>query len=482
MNKIALIFPTQLFNNIKPLSDLNIIYLIEEPIYFTKYNFHKMKLAYHRATMKYYRDYLNGKGFTIKYIPFDKVNDNFYKNIKSENIVIYNPIEHILLEKLKKIYQVRLIILETQNFLMSDNEIDFCKKTIFKKSFNHRPFYIYQRKKLNILMKKDGENPVGDNWSYDENNREPLPDDIDIPDKLNIFDNHYTKEAISYINKHFNNNYGEINFIYPINYKDSIKHLDNFLKYKFDNFGKYQDAIHDSETFIFHSLLSPMMNVGILTDKIVVDRTLEYYSKNKIDIQNIEGFLRQIIGWRNYMYCIYMINKPILKISAPNKINIYHKLWLGKTDMYPIDNIIKNSILKYAYVHHIERLMVLGNFMKLCMLNTDLIYRMFMEWTIDSYEWVMYGNVYGMILNEVKIMKREYIASSNYINKMSNYKDNNNWNEIFDSIYYNYIKNIKQSYSLRYQISYYKKMSRVDKIKINNLAKNYLVKLNKKIL
>ena len=177
-----------------------------------------------------------------------------------------------------------------------------------------------------------------------------------------------------------------------------------------------------------------------------------------------------------------MINKPILKISAPNKINIYHKLWLGKTDMYPIDNIIKNSILKYAYVHHIERLMVLGNFMKLCMLNTDLIYRMFMEWTIDSYEWVMYGNVYGMILNEVKIMKREYIASSNYINKMSNYKDNNNWNEIFDSIYYNYIKNIKQSYSLRYQISYYKKMSRVDKIKINNLAKNYLVKLNKKIL
>jgi deoxyribodipyrimidine photolyase-related protein len=484
MNNITLIFPTQLFQNIKYITTNN-IYLIEEPIFFTKYNFHKMKLAYHRASMKCYYDYLKNKlkKSKIKYINFYDINDNFYKDINFENIYILNPTDHCLTDKLIKIYKNKLIILPTQNFLLNDDDIEYLKTNIFKNTYNHNTFYIYQRTKLNILIKNN--KPLYNKWSFDDENRNKLPNNIDLPKIPKNINNKYTKEAIVYINKYFNNNYGDINFIYPINYKNSIKWLDNFLDTKLNNFGIYEDAISEDNVFIYHSILSPMMNIGLLTDLIVVNRTMNYYNKNKskIKIQNIEGFIRQIIGWRNYIFSIYMIEKTIIKISNTFDNNIYTKLWNGNTNIYPIDSIIKNKIIPYAYCHHIERLMVLGNFMKLCMVNNDLIYRMFMEWTIDAYDWVMFGNVYGMVLNEIKIMKKNYIASSNYILKMSNFKNVDNWSEIFNCLYYNYIFHnfdiLKNDYGLRFQISLWKKKLLEDKNIIIKKANNYIKLLNK---
>ena len=476
-NNITFIFPTQLFKNIKYIKTKN-IYLIEEPLYFTKFNYHKMKIAYHRATMKYYYDYLKkNKNYNIKYINFHDVNNEFYENIKNNYIYIINPIEHQLTDKLKSIYNDRLIILPTQNFLLNENDIEYIKNNIFKKSYNHRLFYIYQRKKLNILINKN-EEPDGNKWSFDEENRKKLPPNITIPLMPKIINNKYTKEAIIYVNKYFNNNYGEINFIYPINHKNSIIWLDNFLNNKLFNFGLYEDAISENDVFIFHSVLSPMMNIGLLIDNFVIDRTIKFYNKNKhkINIQNIEGFLRQILGWRNFIYCVYMIEKPILSIPKIDSIQ-YHKLWNGTTNIYPIDNIIKNKIIPYAYCHHIERLMLLGNFMKLCMLKDIEIYKLFMEWTIDAYNWVMYGNVFGMVLNKIKIMKKNYIASSNYILKMSNFKNINNWSEIFNCLYYNYIsKNIdylKKDYGLAFQISIWVKKTQSEKNKIIKIANDY---------
>ena len=227
------------------------------------------------------------------------------------------------------------------------------------------------------------------------------------------------------------------------------------------------------------------MNIGLLTDNIVINRTMNFYNSNKskIKIQNIEGFIRQIIGWRSYIFSIYMIEKPIIKISKITTENkIYNKLWEGTTNIHPIDNIIKNKLIPYAYCHHIERLMILGNFMKLCMINNDIIYRMFMEWCIDSMEWVMFSNVYGMVLrvNEVKIMKKNYIASSNYILKMSDYK-NNDWCNIFNCLYYNYISEnieiLKNDYGLRFQLSLWKKKTVDDKKNIITIAKNYIKSL-----
>jgi len=477
-NDITFIFPTQLFQDIKYIKTKH-IYLIEEPIFFTKYNFHKMKLAYHRSTMKFYYEYLKKKlkECDINYINFNIVNNNFYKDIKNDKIYMIDPIEHSLTDKLLKIYKNKLVILPTQNFLINNEDIDFLKNNLFKKSYNHNTFYIYQRTKLDILI--NNKKPIGDKWSFDEENRKKLPNNIKLPSIPKIINNKYTKEAIIYINKYFNDNYGEINFIYPINYKDSIKWLDNFLHNKLNNFGIYEDAMSQNDVFIFHSILSPMMNIGLLTDTIVVNRTIDYYNKNKskIKIQNIEGFIRQIIGWRNYIFTIYMIEKPILNIPNFDSNKAYQKLWSGDTNIFPLDNIIKNKLIPYAYCHHIERLMILGNFMKLCMIDNNLIYRLFMEWSVDSTEWVMFGNVYGMVLNEIKIMKKNYIASSNYILKMSNYKSDK-WCNIFNCLYYNYIdKNfdtLKNDYGLRFQLSLWKKKSFEEQKNIIDIAKKYI--------
>ena len=485
-NNITFIFPTQLFKNIKYIETKH-IYLIEEPIYFTNYNFHKMKLAYHRATMKCYYDYLKKKlkNHNIKYFNFFQVDNNFYKDIKNKNIYMLNPVDHQLTDKLKKIFKDRLIIQPTQNFLLNDEDIEYIKNNIFNKSYNHRLFYIYQRKKLNILINKN-EEPDGNKWSFDEENREKLPNNIVLPEIPKIINNKYTKEAINYVNNYFNNNYGEINFIYPINHKNCITWLDNFLKNKLYNFGLYEDAVSENDAFIFHSILTPMMNIGLLIDTFVIDQTMKFYNqhKKKINIQNIEGFIRQILGWRNFIYSVYIIEKPILKINISKNSIQYHKFWNGTTNMYPIDTIIKNKIIPYSYFNHIERLMYLGNFMKLCMLDDMEIYKLFMEWTIDAYNWVMYGNVFGMVLNKVKIMKKNYIASSNYILKMSNFKNVDNWSETFNCLYYNYIaKNIdilKSDYGLRFQLSVWKKKSLDDKNKIIKIANNFIKMLNEK--
>ena len=299
---IFLIFPTQLYKNTKLINSNN-IYLIEEPIYFTYLKYHKLKLAYHRATMKYYYDYLKKKKFNVKYIEFYNVSNIFYKNIKYNNIYIYDPIEHKLLDKLIKIYKNKLIILPSQNFLIY-SDLKILKNDLYSNSYLFNKFYIYYRKKFNILIDKNNK-PIGGEWSYDKYNRKKIPKNYTfsnniLPENYKIIKNKYTIEATNYINKYFNNNYGHINFIYPITHKDSYKWFNNFLKYKIDNFGEFEDAILENNPFIYHSILTPMMNLGLLIDKDILNKILEFNNNNDTNIQNIEGFIRQLF-WRNYI-------------------------------------------------------------------------------------------------------------------------------------------------------------------------------------
>jgi len=478
-----LIFPHQLFNNLSHLSKDESILLIEEPRFFTDFKFHKLKIAYHRATMKVYFDNLIKKNYNVEYLTYDKITNDFYKNLTDIRCIEVN--DHKLEKKLGK----NITLLPNKNFLVKTDECLNIKTLIFKNNkYHHDTFYKYQRIKLNILVNSDNK-PIGNKWSFDVQNRIPIPKDHIVFPIKKIRSNKYIKEAIKYVNINFSSNYGELsedNFIFPIDSINSKKWLNFFLKNKLKNFGIYEDAVHSEDNFIYHSILSPMMNIGLITDKEVVHTSYKYYNEHikEIPIQSIEAFLRQIIGWRNYVYVLYMLEGKTMfesnQLEHYNKLP-YKKLWTANTNIKPIDDII-NNIIKYSYTHHIQRLMFLGSYLLLLNIEPKQVYRIFMEWTIDAYDWVMVPNIFGMSQYATPIMMtRPYFSSYNYLLKMSNYKKDD-WCLIWEALYYSFLnkhyKMLKKNYAFSRQIKHLDNKSVSDKNKLFSIAKKYISNLS----
>ncbi len=451
--KIFLIYPTQLFKYNKYLSSVDNIYIIEEPYYFTRYKFHKQKLVFHRATMRYYYELLQKKYKNIKYYNFYDITD--YNKIfnKTDEIFLYNPIDKEIIDKLKDYNHT---IYDTPLFLETDKELEDYRNTYTngKNYYHDNSYYKWIRRKLNILIKDN--KPILNKWSFDKENRRKFDKDYK-EDKIKTYKNKYIEEAKEYINKYFPDNYGIIEeFYYPITHKETKRHFRYFLQNKLDTFGKYQDSISKNVIFGSHSVLSPMLNVGLITPYEIVKETLKKY--NKFNIITVEAFLRQIIGWRSYMRFIYYFHgKEIKNMNFFNFTKSLPNSWYnGNTNIDIIDNMIE-KVKRYAYLHHIERLMIMGNF---CLLNEyrpDDVYKWFMIYFIDSYDWVMIPNVYGMSqysLEGISMMTRPYISSSNYIKKMSDYKSS--YNDKWDKLYWKFIKRHKNKlqniYSMSYQI------------------------------
>jgi deoxyribodipyrimidine photolyase-related protein len=410
--------------------------------------------------MKCYYDYLILHNYNVDYVEYNDV-DKLYKTIKE--VTFIDPIDY----KIKKKLKMKTTILPDIQFLLSEKEIIDNKDIFYKNGRYHNDlFYKFMRKKLNILMKND--KPIG-KWSYDSENRNPLPKNINVPDIKPIKENKYTKEAKEYIEKHFPNNYGELNHYYPIDRKGAIKWLVQFFKERFKNFGNYEDAISD-EPFLFHSVLTPMLNIGLLLDHEVVDKAVEYYETHSIPIEDFEAFIRQIIGWRTYIYSIYRLEPEIINENQMNHHKKINKNWWISIGIEPIDDLI-HKINKYGYVHHIERLMVLGNWMLLNEIHPKEVYRIFMEWTVDAYDWVMVGNTVMTAYNSNKLMTRPYFSSSNYIMKMSHYKKGE-WTKMWDIQYYKFIhKNseiLSKNYSTAILVKHWNNKSKEEKQEILN--------------
>ena len=477
---ILIILPNQLFP-IKMIialfdkelkKELKKIILIEEPRYFIDFKFHKLKLVYHRSSMKSYENELNNYKIETSYIDFNKVSISKYKLLNKDSTYYFNPIDHNLNKKLSKLLS-NATQLDNLNFLLTPTEIEENKKVFYKNNkYYHEEFYKFQRKRLDILIQNN--KPIGGKWSYDTENRLPLPDGIKIPSLPKIKKNIFYTEAVLYIDKHFESNYGSIeNWIFPIDNKSAIKWLKVFLVKRLNNFGPYEDAVSSENNFLFHSVISPMMNIGILPDKQVIDISNKYYNKNKskISLSSFEGFIRQIIGWRNYVYAIYLLEPNMYEqnfLEHHNKIS--DKYWLGNTGIKPIDSII-NKIVSYSYVHHIERLMYLGNWFLINQVSPKEVHRIFMEWTVDAYDWVMVPNVMGMsqYADGGKMMTRIYFSSSNYINKMSDYKKSSDedWWEKWDAVYYAFINKhydlLSKNYATARQTAHWKKKTNKEK-------------------
>jgi deoxyribodipyrimidine photolyase-related protein len=498
MTNIFIILPNQLFYDINFLKICNIIYLIEEPIFFTKYKFHKMKIILHRASMKCYYDYLINNHIKVKYIEYDKIN---YDKIFNNNIIhIYDPIDNNILTKFNKLakkYNIYLNIYDNLLFIETNKDLDEYYNSLKSHSrYLHDHFYRWNRFRLNILIKDN--KPLYDKLSFDKENRKPFDKNYIQPKEPKINNNKYVIEAIKYVELNFSNNFGNIeNFIYPISFKEAKLLFKDFLKNKLITFGKYQDAIDSNINFGSHSLLSSSINIGILDIRYIINKTLELFNKQteinkKKIIPSVEAFIRQIIGWRSYNRFIYKYHGETM--YEENNLKHYNKLtnhwYTAKTNIIPIDNLII-KVNKYAYLHHIERLMLIGNFALLCLINPKEIYKWFMICFIDSYEWVMIPNVMGMSQYSTKkiiMMTRPYFSSANYILNMSNYKANTDkliilnksyyWNEIWNALYYNFInkhyKLLSKIYATSRNVYHWNNKSINEKKNIIKLANKYL--------
>ena len=448
MKAINIIFPHQLFLNSPLLENENEIYLIEEYLFFKQYKFHKQKIAFHRASMKAYQIYLQDLNRTVHYIGSEHVLSDirqFHQEIKRENIEtihLIEPTDDWLEKRIASLSDCCKIKTYTNpQFLNSEEDLGaFFRKE--KSSFFQTTFYKQQRKKLGILMDEE-ENPVGGKWTYDNENRKKypknkLPPPVSFPNSSEIWD-----EAIHYTMNRFSENPGSINKerLYPITHNEANDWHEQFLEYRFYDFGIYEDAIVKESSILNHSILSPLLNVGLILPTEVLNRTLNFAEKENIPINSTEGFVRQIIGWREFIRGMYVCKGSYSRTRNfwGFKGKIPKSFYDGTTGIDPIDQTIK-KVLQTGYCNHIERLMILGNFMLLCEFDPDEVYRWFMELFMDAYDWVMVPNVYGMTLfaDGGTFATKPYIGGSNYIKKMSNYPKGE-WEQIWDGMFWRFV-------------------------------------------
>ncbi len=481
MQEITIIYPHQLFLDQPAISKNRKIFLVEHPHFFTNFQFHKQKLIYHRSTMKDYFHRIIDSGYQAEYIEYSNY-ENFIKKLNKTHIFIVDPIEHALqqeITKLKKQHDVTL--LESPMFLTP--------KTFIKEHFdgqNHfsmASFYILQRKRMGILVENG--KPEGGKWSFDQENRKSVPKGHLFPDLPLEKPNAIVKEAFDYIKTHFPKNPGSIDCYLPIDHEGADIWFDHFLKERLNHFGPFEDAIVPGEIFLYHSVLTPMLNIGLLIPSEIINKTLNYAQKHRIPINSLEGFIRQIIGWREFMKITYDYLGE--EMRAKNFFDHHHKIpksfWEAKTGIAPIDITIE-KILKYAYCHHIERLMLLGNFMLLSKFNPKEIYDWFMELFIDAYDWVMVPNVYAMsqYADGGKMTTKPYISSSNYVLKMSHYPKGE-WCDIWDALYWDFIHTNKKLFSknprMSMMTSLYDKMDSSKRKLFHQKANDYFNHLNR---
>ncbi|WP_114939299.1 cryptochrome/photolyase family protein [Mucilaginibacter endophyticus] len=450
----TLIFPHQLFKHHPSVKQSRKVYLIEETLFFNQYNFNKKKLVLHRASMKFYAHHLSTHKIEVDYIAAKDPNSDVQQLVAMlakqgiKHIYYTDTVDNWLEKRLThnaEKHQIQLNKHRSPNFLNNIEEVaDFFDK---KKTYFQTDFYIDQRKQRNILLERDGK-PIGGKWTYDSENRLKFPKNAVVP-LLNVpKKNVYLQEAQSYVDKHFANNYGNtaspfgnLGGFYPTTYDEAEHWLEDFLKQRLHDFGIYEDAMVANESFLYHSVLTPMLNIGLINPQQIIDKALDVATNSEIPLNSLEGFIRQIMGWREFIHIVY--EREGVTQRTKNywgfKRRIPASFWKGNTGITPVDVVIK-KVLATGYTHHIERLMVMGNFFLLCEFHPDDVYQWFMEMYVDAYDWVMVPNTYGMtqFADGGLMMTKPYISGSNYLLKMGDWAKGP-WQETWDGLFWRFM-------------------------------------------
>lgn len=430
-------------------SDISLdhIYLIEEYLFFSQYQFHKQKIMLHRASMRAYYDQLIAQGYAATYISAYELKKRgdwlaHIHHTNQDTIHIVDPTDTWLSQDIEKL-DAHIIIHESPLFLTPLDTWHAWHDTQKGKQLRMHSFYIWQRKRLGILIDAEGK-PAGGQWSFDHENRKPLPKKgISLPRTpwLNHQDI-YRNEAKAYVAQYFDHHYGDTaDLLYPITEAEALASLHMFLQERFSLFGTYEDALSHTHDTLFHSVMTPYLNIGLITPQTVLEHIMTYAHDHTIPLSSYEGLVRQIIGWREFMRGMYVSHGTHMRSQNffTHRRPLPQAFWKGNTHLTPVDFTL-TKIIRTGYAHHIERLMVLGNIFLLGEYAPHNVYRWFMEMFIDSYDWVMVPNVYDMsqFASGGVFATKPYMSGSNYIRKMGDYP-RGPWEAVWDSLYWSFI-------------------------------------------
>ena len=427
--------------------------MIEDHGVASAYRYHKLRLLHTFVAMRSFRDALVEQGLAVRYFELaDSLAVPFWQRLRSElgdgdTLQVAEIADRRFEATLQQFCQdhgVQLSVLPSPAFLESIAE----SQAWFEG--RRRPwmktFYQRQRQRLGLLLEADG-TPSGGRWSFDTENRRRLPKGYDEPSLPAVGASGHEPALRKLIESQFANNPGELGDLWiPFDHAGADAWLQRFLHDRLNGFGPYEDALSRTHDTLHHALLSALLNIGLLTPAAVIAATLKHVSDRQdseqaLPIASLEGFLRQLIGWREFVRGIDRVHGERQEIS--NFWNHHRQLapcWNdGSSGLPPLDAAIER-VNRLGYNHHIERLMVISNLMLLCEIHPKEVQRWFMERYLDSYEWVMGPNVYGMgqMSDGGLFATKPYIGGSNYILKMGDFK-RGPWCEIWDGLYWRFI-------------------------------------------
>lgn len=444
-----LVLGNQLFDHphLKSVPKDAVVFMREDTELCTYFQFHKQKIILFLSAMRSYADELRSWGFGVHYESLEGTTSSYEEALRrfiDQNqikTVYFFEIEDLFFERrifdcLKKA-GVKIEILQSPMFLTSRLEFDSYLKAT-KKPFM-KTFYEQQRKRLNILVDAKGK-PEGGQWSFDVENRRSLPTDLLPPDIPKHSSSKHETAVKSLVEDRFAHHPGASGPLWiPTTREGAKSWLHCFLDERLEDFGPYEDALAPHSSFVFHSVLSPFLNTGLLTPQEVIEAALK--RKSLVPMASLEGFVRQVIGWREFVRGIYRAYGT--RQESSNFFNHQRELkpcWYDATTGIPPLDVTIRKVNRFAYAHHIERLMVVGSLMVLLEVHPKAAYRWFMEMFLDSSDWVMVPNVFGMALfsDGGIFATKPYVCGSNYYRKMGLYAQGD-WCDGVDGLYWNFI-------------------------------------------
>jgi deoxyribodipyrimidine photolyase-related protein len=418
-------------SNFNKETDMVLMSEVREEATYVKH--HKKKVAFVFSAMRHFSSELESQGFITTYVKYDAADNrgSLFEQVKYtctqhsfSTITIAHPGEYRLLEEVKT-WESKLNI--TVN-ITSDNRF-IASQSFFsdwadgRKQYRMEYFYREMRKQTNVLM--DDKQPMGGKWNYDAENRKPFGKNIDIPERTQFAQDSITIEVLTLVKTQFSDHFGELNnFTFAVTREGALAVLSEFIETRLVDYGQYQDAMLEGNPWLFHSHIGLYLNTGLLMPYEVIQAAEEAFLNGHVPINSAEGFIRQILGWREYVRGFYWYFMPDLKeknyLEAKRQLPDFY--WTGNTRMNCMSQCV-NDTKEHAYAHHIQRLMVLGNFALLTGIEPKAINEWYLLVYADAYEWVELPNVSSMVLfaDAGSLASKPYAASGSYINKMSNY-------------------------------------------------------------